>query len=77
MEIMTSVFVNKVEIFFNEISNFLKNSIMYEYLIEINDNNNKFSIEKKYYKEDLTILNIDDFVHLLHTFRFWDCQLLI
>ena len=63
----------KINTSIDKIPNFLKNSNIYEYLIGDNDDP-EFIIDIIYYKQDLTILNVEDFVHLLHTFRFWNIK---
>ena len=55
------------DIEFSEISDFLHNSELYKNLESEDD----FEISKKYYKNDLIINSIDDFIHILYTLRFW------
>jgi hypothetical protein len=56
------------DIEFSEIPDFLHNSELYKTCLESGDN---FEILKKYYKNDLIINSIDDFIHMLYTLRFW------
>ena len=53
---------------FSEIPEFLHNSELYKSCLESEDD---FEILKKYYKNDLIINSIDDFIHMLYTLRFW------
>jgi len=53
---------------FLEIPEFLYDSELYKNCLESGDD---FNIKKKYYKNDLIINSIDDFIHLLYTLRFW------
>ena len=53
---------------FINIPKFLHNSELYKTCLESGDD---FNILKKYYKNDLIIESIDDFIHLLYTLRFW------
>ena len=53
---------------FLKIPEFLHDSELYKTCLESGDD---FNILKKYYKNDLIIESIDDFIHLLYTLRFW------
>jgi len=52
---------------FSEIPQFLYNSELYKNLESEDD----FEILKKYYKNDLIINSIEDFIHMLYTLRYW------
>ena len=61
-----------LNITFSEIPSYLHNSDLYKILESNNDNlNDDFYLIKKYYKDNLIIENKDDFIHLLHTLKYW------
>ena len=53
---------------FHNIPDFLYDSELYKICLESQDD---FTIIKKYYKNDLIINSINDFIHLLYTLRYW------
>ena len=59
-------YMYKIE--FSEIPEFLHYSELYKTCLESGDD---FEILKKYYKNNLIINSIEDFIHMLYTLRYW------
>ena len=68
VKVEISLYEYMCKIKFLEIPEFLYNSELYKNCLESSDD---FEILKKYYKNNLIINSIDDFIHLLYTLRFW------
>jgi hypothetical protein len=61
---------NNIIVELDKIPAFLRNSKLYEILLDL-ENNEPFPMPEKYFKNNLIINNYDDFVHLLNTLRYW------